>query len=116
MESFGDFTLSVAALAALVPGITQTVKELLDWDGKRARALTMFVGMAFGGLFYAVDQALVPAEWVPWIQLAVFTLLSGPAAMGFYSLLFKPLQAFANNVPTLAHEKPLADLLRELGE
>jgi hypothetical protein len=97
VENFGDFALSVAALAALVPGITQAVKELLGWDGVKARALTMFVGMFFGGLFYAVDQNLIPPAVHPWIKLAVFTLMSGPAAMGYYSLLFKPLRAFVES-------------------
>lgn len=94
VENFGDFTLSLTALSALVPGVVQTFKELLGWEGTKARALTMFVGMAFGGLFYAVDQALIPAVAHPWIKLAVFTLMSGPAAMGYYSLIFKPLKAF----------------------
>jgi len=97
IASFSDFTLSLVALAALVPAITQTVKELLGWDGTKARALTMFVGMFFGGLFYAVDQVLIPVEFHPWIKLAVFTLASGPAAMGFYSLIFSPLKMFAEN-------------------
>ena len=94
METFGDFSLSVVALAALIPGIVQCVKELLGWDGVKARALTMFVGMFFGGLFYAVDQTLIPAVAHPWIKLAVFTLASGPAAMGYYSLIFKPIRMF----------------------
>ena len=97
IASFGDFSLSLLALSALVPGVVQTVKELLGWEGTKARALTMFVGMAFGGLFYAVDQNLIPAVAHPWIKLAVFTLMSGPAAMGFYSLLFKPLKAFVED-------------------
>ena len=97
METFGDFGLTLVALSALVPGITQCFKELLGWEGTKARALTLFVGMFFGGLFYAVDQQLIPAVAVPWIKLAVFTLASGPAAMGYYSLLFKPLRAFVES-------------------
>ena len=92
--SFGDFALSLTALAALIPGIVQTFKELLGWEGTKARALTLFVGMAFGGLFFAADQGLIPEVALPWIRLGVFTLMSGPAAMGYYSLIFKPLQAF----------------------
>ena len=94
IASFSEFSLSLVALAALIPGIVQSVKELLGWDGTKARALTLFVGMFFGGLFYAVDQALIPAVAHPWIKLLVFTLMSGPAAMGYYSLLFKPLKLF----------------------
>ena len=81
MESFGDFSLSLVALAALIPGIVQTVKELLGWEGTKARALTLFTGMFFGGLFYAVDQALIPEAYHAWIKLAIFTLASGPAAI-----------------------------------
>ena len=97
MDNFGDFVLSIPALAALIPGIVQVFKELLDWEGKRARALTMFVGMVFGGLFYAVDQQLIPVEAHRWIKLGVWTLACAPAAMGYYSLLWKPLQAFVDN-------------------
>lgn len=95
LSTFADFSLSLVALSAFIPGLVQTVKELLGWDGNKARALTVFTGMFFGGLFYAVDQQLIPAVAHPWIKLAVFTLMSGPAAMGYYSLLFKPIQAFA---------------------
>ena len=66
MESFGDFALSLTALSALVPGVVQTFKELLGWEGTKARALTMFVGMFFGGLFcaYAIYRANSPEVFV----------------------------------------------------
>jgi len=97
IASFSDFSLSLVALAALIPGIVQAVKELLGWEGTKARALTLFVGMFFGGLFYAADQALIPAAALPWIKLGVFSLMSGPAALGYYSLLFRPLLALAKS-------------------
>lgn len=116
--SFSEFSLSLVALAALIPGIVQSVKELLGWDGVKVRALTMFVGMFFGGLFYGVDQGLVPGEYHQWIKLGVFTLMSGPAAMGYYSLLFKPLRLFVegNTETETFYERPLADILRQYNE
>jgi len=110
IASFGEFSLSLVVLALLIPGIVQAAKELLSWEGTKARALTLFVGILFSGLFYAADQALIPEVALPWVKLGVFALGGGPAAMGYYSLLWKPLKLFTGLGEELENDIDLADI------
>ena len=80
-----DFAIGSVGVAILVMGLVQFFKRF-GLDGNWNIVLAVVFGALFTGLAYGIDQALIPGEWIPYIQWAVTALAGGLAAAGFYDL------------------------------
>ena len=96
-----DFDLSglgAFALAVLIPGIVQSLKEQFGITGRWAFLTALLLGMFFVGLGEAINQSLIPSCALPWITVFVVGLAGGLAAAGYYDLLLKPLRNRLNGL------------------
>ena len=84
--------LGVFALAVLIPGIVQSLKEQFGVTGRWAFVTALLLGMFFVGLGEAINQGLVSELILPWLTVGVVGVAGGLAAAGYYDLLLKPLQ------------------------
>ena len=78
-----EFAIGGIAVAALIIGIVEALKEF-GVEGKASKAAAIFLGVFFVGLAHGISEALIPAEYVPYIVWAVTSLAGGLAAMGYY--------------------------------
>ena len=84
-----NFAIGTVGVAVLVLGLVQFCKKLLEplgLDGNWYIVLALLFGFVFGGLAYGVENTLIPAGWVPYIEWAVTALAVGLSAAGFYDL------------------------------
>jgi hypothetical protein len=75
-------------------GIVEFLKNF-GLDGNGTRVATLLLGLFFFGLAEANSQELIPANWLPYITVAVNALAAAMAAMGYYEfgkrvLIVKP--------------------------
>jgi len=70
------------SLIALVFGLTEFIKNLVGWDGKKVTALAASLGV----VFYAISEALVyiPEPWDAVVGSIIGSIAFGLAASGFY--------------------------------
>ena len=80
-----DFAIGGITVALLIVGIVEAAKGF-GVEGKASQALAGFLGFFFVGLAQAISQEMVPAIWVPWIELVVVAIAGGLSAMGYYDL------------------------------
>ena len=77
------YALGTVAVAALIFGITEALKEF-GINGKASRIAVFVLGVIFVGLAAANEAALIPADIMQYINLAVVALAGGLSAMGYY--------------------------------
>jgi len=92
---FGAFLIGGISVIALVLGIVEAAKR---WGlaGKWCQVLALVLGTMFVALSQAIQVGIVPAAWVPWIEVVVIGLGGGLAATGVFDLankLLKGIQA-----------------------
>ena len=80
-----DFQIGMVEVAALVLGITQGIKAIFDVEGKAAIVTAFGVGFVSVAISHGIGEGLIPAEWVPWIDLVYTSLAGALAAIGAYS-------------------------------
>ncbi len=109
----GDSQIGVVAVPLLIVGIVQAVKKILGWKGDKVRALAMGLGVFFVGLATCLEQGLFTPEVAVLIEMAVYALAGGLAALGYYDLGKKfrpaapsPLTYQSSTSPTTEAEYP----------
>lgn len=80
-----EFAIGGISVALLIVGVVEAAKEF-GINGKGSKALALCLGIAFYGLATGIDQGLIPAVAVPYIEWAVTAIAGGLAAMGYYDL------------------------------
>ena len=78
-----DLAIGGVGVAALIFGVVEAAKEF-GVKGRGSQVLALFLGVFFVGLARAGSLGLIPAHVLPWIELAVYALSGGLAAMGYY--------------------------------
>jgi hypothetical protein len=86
VDIFPDLTIGSVVAIALTLGIVQAVKEALNWSGTRVKLLSIGVGFVVGAVAIALNEELIPADYVPYVLLFFGALAFGLAASGYYSL------------------------------
>ena len=84
-----NFAIGTVSVAVMVLGLVQFCKKLMEplgLEGNWYVVLALLFGVVFGGLSHGIENALIPAEWVPYIEWAVTALAIGLSAAGFYDL------------------------------
>lgn len=81
-----DFAIGGVAVAMLVLGLVQFLKKILPIDGNWNVVAALVLGFLFGGIAHGIDQGLLPADWIPYIEWVVTALAVGLASAGFYDL------------------------------
>jgi hypothetical protein len=80
VEYFGE--ISPYMILALVPGLVQFIKELVDL-GKWTKLVSLVMGITLGVLY---QVAQMYPEVNVWFQVALYGLMVGAAASGYYDL------------------------------
>ncbi len=80
-----EFTIAGVSLLLLIPGIVECAKGF-GVQGKASLGLSVGLGVFFFGLAQAIGGGLVPATWLPWVEVAVYGLAGGLAVSGYYDL------------------------------
>ena len=78
-----EFAIAGVAILPLIIGLVEFSKQL-GVHGKASQVLAMVFGVLFGGVFYAIEQSVMPDAVLPYIGIAVFGLAMGLAASGIY--------------------------------
>lgn len=79
-------TIAGISLLLLIPGIVEAAKEF-GIGGKASLALSLGLGVLFFGLAQAIGGGLIPAPYLPWIDVVVYGLGGGLAVSGYYDLV-----------------------------
>ncbi len=82
---FADLAIGGIGVIVLVLGIVEACKGI-GVTGKASQGLALGLGFGFVALASAIEQGLVPAEWVPYIEIGVKGLGGALAATGIYDL------------------------------
>jgi hypothetical protein len=85
MSEFGNLAIGSIFVIPLVMGITQFAKKF-GADGNVNLIITFLTAIVFGGIAYGIDQALLPADVVPYVKWGVFALAVGLGASGLYDV------------------------------
>lgn len=80
-----EYGIAGINIIVLVLGIVEAAKRL-GVEGKGSFVLALVVGFGGGGMFYALNNGLLPAVVQPWVEMVVFGLAFGLAATGLYDL------------------------------
>lgn len=86
---FPNLAIGSVAAVALTLGIVQAVKEMLGWDGRRVKLLSITVGTTIGAIAIAFNQEMFSESIEPYILLIFGALAFGLSASGYYSLAKK---------------------------
>ena len=84
-----NFAIGTVGVAMLVVGLVEFCKKLMEplgLDGNWYIVLSLLFGVLFGGLAHGLQNALIPADWAPYIEWTVRALAVGLSAAGFYDL------------------------------
>jgi hypothetical protein len=76
------FAVGGVSLIILVFGLTQFIKELLGWDGKKVTALAAGLGAGFMAVFQAL--AYIPEPYKAIVTGLVVSIAFGLSASGYY--------------------------------
>jgi len=84
MEVFDPESLVIGgvALLPLIFGTTQFLKEMLEWEDKKAKLLAFFVSIVYASIFIAVPYLPEPAKTI--VVSVVMVAASAFSAMGLY--------------------------------
>ena len=85
MSEFAELAIGSIAVIPLVLGIVQFFKKF-GLDGNWNVVASVLLGILFGGIAYGIDQALLPAIWIPYIKWVVYSLSVGFAVAGLYDV------------------------------
>lgn len=80
-----DVVIGAIGIIPLVMGLVEYAKRF-GLKGQACDALAGALGFFFVALATAIEQALIPAEVLPWINLVVRGLGGTLAAVGLYDL------------------------------
>ena len=80
-----EFTIAGISLLLLIPGVVECAKAF-GVKGKASLGLSVGLGVFFFGLAQAIGGGLIPAAWLPWVEVAVYGLAGGLAVSGYYDL------------------------------
>lgn len=81
-----EFMIAGVSLLLLVPGIVEAAKAF-GVGGKGSLALALGLGLVFCSLAQAIVVGLVPAAWLPWIEVVVYGLAGSLSLTGYYDLV-----------------------------
>ena len=86
--SFEGYAIGGLSVIVLVLGIVEAAKR---WGlpSKASEGLAFGLGFFFVALTVAIERALIPAGWVPYIEIVVTGLGGALAATGIYDLVRK---------------------------
>ena len=73
------------SLMALVFGLVEFLKTLLEWEGKKVTILSAVIAFAFAMLFQAISY--IPEGVRLWVEFAIYGLSVGMAASGYYKFV-----------------------------
>lgn len=85
MTEFAELAIGSVLVIPLVMGLVQFGKKF-GLDGVWNMVVALLLGVLFGGIAYGINEALLPAEWIPYIKWAVFALSVGLGTAGLYDL------------------------------
>ena len=91
MLNFTELAIGGVALIPLIVGLVEFSKKMGN-KGRGLEILALGLGVAFAGTWSAIQQDLIPAVALPWVQVAFVALGGGVAAvaaMGNYALIKK---------------------------
>ncbi len=77
-----SFTVGGIVLIAVVFGLTEFIKDLLVWEGKKVTALAASLGVILFALFRASE--FLPAEYAQIYEVVVQSITFGLTASGYY--------------------------------
>jgi hypothetical protein len=77
-----SFAIAGVSLIALVFGLTEFLKTLLGWEGKKVTALSASIGFVSMGIYQGLQY--IPAPYSAIVTGAVASIAFGLAASGFY--------------------------------
>ena len=77
-----SFSIDGVQLIVLVFGLTQFIKELLGWDGRRVTVLAAFLGILVMGAYQLIGFFPSPYERV--LEIVFTSAAFGLAASGYY--------------------------------
>ena len=86
MDQLPELTLLGISIIVWIAFTTQFFKELLTWDGVKAKLLAFVVSAFYAGLAYAEAEGLL-AGLQPWGTLVLYMILFGINATGGYQLV-----------------------------
>lgn len=85
MSEFGELAIGAVTVIPLILGIVQFAKKF-GLQGNGNIVLALVLGFFFGALAYGINEALIPAVWIPYIKWVVFALSVSVAAGGLYDV------------------------------
>jgi hypothetical protein len=77
-----SFAIAGVSLIALVFGLTEFIKTLVGWEGKKVTALSASIGFIAMGIYQGLQY--VPEPYSLIVTGAVASIAFGLAASGFY--------------------------------
>ena len=80
-----DYSIAGVLILPLIVGLVEFAKDY-GIEGKWSRLFAVALGLLFGGLWYAINQGIIPEAAMPWIGIPVFGLAFGLGAAGLYDL------------------------------
>jgi len=80
-----EVTIAGISLLLLIPGIVECAKAF-GVKGKASLGLSIGLGFFFFGLVRVIGAGLIPAVWLPWIEVVVYGLAGSMAMSGYYDL------------------------------
>jgi hypothetical protein len=88
MPDFNLLELGGIPVIVLVIGIVEAAKRF-GLRGKGCQILAMVLGGVLVGLSQAIETAMIPVDFVPWINIIVMGMGGSLAATGIYDMLKK---------------------------
>lgn len=88
MPDFNLFELGGVSVIILVIGIVEAAKRF-GLSGRGCQILAMVLGGALVGLSQAIETAMIPVDFVPWINIVVMGVGGGLAASGIFDVAKK---------------------------
>ena len=82
---FGQLAIGGVNLILLVLGCVEAAKRL-GISGQGSFIMALVCGVAFTGLWQAMNTGLVPEVALPWIRVVIVGLGGGVAATGIYDI------------------------------
>ena len=97
---FGQLAIGGVNLILLVLGCVEAAKRL-GISGQGSFIMALVCGVAFTGLWQAMNTGLVPEAVLPWIRVVIVGLAGGVAATGLYDIGKKVAIGAENYVDSL---------------
>ncbi len=80
-----EYAIAGVAILPLILGLVEFLKKF-GVDGEWSALAAVVMGSILGGVYYAMEQGLIPEMVAPYIGVAVFGLAFGLSAAGLYDL------------------------------